>query len=332
MNPKLSDDTVAGLPLSLGRAELLEEIMSTPVLDDRPVAVPSGRHRGWLAPVVAAAVVALLVAGSAWWATTLRTDQQAAIASAPPGAFYALLDADGWTASAAYEYDADAGEVQYTNGTRSLQVDWYPASLYADRTEGGTPDDEVRVLGAPAVLWTYSDDDHKAFSQPVNDHFLEIRGSGLPKADFLTLLDRVRVVTPAEFDAALPDGFVRNAEREHEIARMLDQIADHAHPLLPEGVRRSSITSDQSDPYQLGAEVTGQVTCAWLRQYADARASGDDALAQRAADVLATARDWPVLHRMDGRGDWPESIWELADLAASDDLPADYVDRFGCAG
>ena len=36
MNPKLTDDAVAGLPLHPGRAELLEEIMSTPVLDDRP--------------------------------------------------------------------------------------------------------------------------------------------------------------------------------------------------------------------------------------------------------------------------------------------------------
>ena len=37
MNPKLTDDAVADLPLHHGRAELLEEIMRTPVLDDRPV-------------------------------------------------------------------------------------------------------------------------------------------------------------------------------------------------------------------------------------------------------------------------------------------------------
>ena len=60
MNPQLTDDAVAALPLHAGRAELLEEIMQTPVLDDRPLATPdTRRRRGWLAPVAAAAAICL---------------------------------------------------------------------------------------------------------------------------------------------------------------------------------------------------------------------------------------------------------------------------------
>ena len=69
MNAKLTDDAVAGLPLSHGRAELLEEIMSTPVNDDLPVRTEKPHRRSrWVVPSAAVAVVALVAVGSAWWA------------------------------------------------------------------------------------------------------------------------------------------------------------------------------------------------------------------------------------------------------------------------
>src|SRR3954470_14568262 len=71
--PKLTDDAISRLPLEAGRAELLEEIMST-VAPDRqndtlaePDPVRASRRLRWVAPVAAAAVVAGLAGGTVWW-------------------------------------------------------------------------------------------------------------------------------------------------------------------------------------------------------------------------------------------------------------------------
>ncbi|WP_296605307.1 hypothetical protein [Nocardioides sp.] len=343
MNPKLSDDTVAGLPLSLGRAELLEEIMSTPVLDDRPAPTvrDERRPRGWLVPAAAAAVVAVLAAGTAWWAgsTGRAPESTPPVAAVPePGSFRVVLDAPGWTIESAYEDSKNhSGEVGYVRGDASLQVNWYPASNYEDRFEDrrhitdppsdGTP---VEVLGLTGSMWAYSADDHTTILPVEERHFLEVRGSGMDQEEYLALLGQLRPVDVAGFDAALPEEFVAQSERGDAIGAILDEIAATAGRALPAGVSRSSVSSDQSDPYQLGAEVTGQVACAWVRQYAEARDAGDQDLAQQAVDVMATSRDWPVLDRMDRTGDWPESIWEISDRIAAGDVPEDYTQWLGC--
>ena len=64
---RLTDDVVSGLPLSVARQELLEEIMSTPVIDTvDPATRPPRRTRGWAIAVAAAAAVALVVAVPLW--------------------------------------------------------------------------------------------------------------------------------------------------------------------------------------------------------------------------------------------------------------------------
>ena len=340
MNVCLTDDAVAALPLHQGRAELLEEIMGAPALDDQPV-VALPRRRPWLAPVAAAAVVAALAAGSAWWASGTGPDPEPAppLAATPrTGMFRAVLDAPGWTLDGVYENAGqDTGEIGYRNGDATLKIDWYAASDYADRYESrrhvtdppsdGTPTD---VLGLSGSMWAYADDDHTVI-RPVQDgHFLEIRASGLDEQAYLALLGELRLVDADGFDAALPEGFVSNAERQSRIAGMLDEIARYADPLLPVGVSRASITSDQSDPYQLGAEVTSQVACAWVAQFADATRSGDPARAQEAVDVMTTTRQWPVLKQMSDRGDVPEWIWDMADQMAAGQVPLGW--RPSCRG
>ena len=64
---RLTDDVVSGLPVSVARQELLEEIMSTPVIDtvESPPRPPR-RTRGWAIAVAAAAAVALVVAVPLW--------------------------------------------------------------------------------------------------------------------------------------------------------------------------------------------------------------------------------------------------------------------------
>lgn len=347
MNPQLTDDAVAALPLHAGRAELLEEIMQTPVLDDRPLATPdTRRRRGWLAPVAAAAAVAVLAGGTAWWAGARGPDPETAppvagggpaTAGAPADAYRAVLDAEGWTVEDVYD-DAkqDTGDIGYSKDGASLEVDWYPAAGYESRyddrrhiTDPPSDGSPVDLLGLPSSMWAYSADDHTVIRPVENGHFLEVRGSGLTEQQYVALLGQLRLVDADGFEAALPEGYVTTSERRGQIDEMLDGIAQVAKPLLPAGMDRSSITSDQTDPYHLGADVTGQVACAWVGQFAEATRAGDEFAAQRAVGVMETSYRWPVLKQMDARGDWPEWIWSMADEMTAGQVPPGW--RQSCA-
>lgn len=345
MNAKLTDDAVARLPLSHGRADLLEEIMRTPVLDDRPVRIEQPRRRTrWVVPAAAAAVVAALAIGSAWWTQDdgdrpggSGDDGVQEIAAFPiADGDYVVLDAPGWEVTARYA-DETGGEMTYENGDQYLEFMWGLADSYEGYVEDrrhivkppadGAP---ITILGADAQMWPYSADDHTAIREIENGQWIEFRGSGMREAGYLALLDRLELVDQDAFEASLPEDFVVEDERSAEVDRVLDGIAEFADPLLPAGVQRSSITSDQNDSYQFGAELSGAVACAWLDELVIARQDGDRAREQLAVDVLATAHDWPILAEMNKRGDYPEVLWELADQAVAGQVPEWYAGGLGC--
>src|SRR4051812_11094289 len=71
-NRTITDQQVGGLPIQGGRAELLEEIMSTPVdqvdrAEHQPDDLAPGRARRALATIAAVAAVAVTVGGLATW-------------------------------------------------------------------------------------------------------------------------------------------------------------------------------------------------------------------------------------------------------------------------
>lgn len=337
MNPLLTDDAVARLPLHDARSALVEEIVRTPVAGERPLAAvraSGARHRAWLVPVAVAAAVALLAAGTAWWAN--RPDGRSApppvASTAPVGDGYqAVLDAEGWTMTNVYRDDA-AGEIGYAAGPASVKISWYPARLYRQRLDSrrhltDPPSDgtAVDIAGRTGVMWDYAADDHTALRPVEAGHFLEVRGSGMDQQAYVELLGRLRMVDAAQLDAALPPGFVRDDQRGSQIQQILDGIALYADPLLPAGHDRSEVTSDQSDPYQLGSDVAGRVACDWVAEYDAARRAGDQARAQRAVDVMATSRQWPVLREIADQGDTPEWIWAMADQMAAGQVPPGYL-------
>lgn len=343
MNAKLTDDAVAALPLSHGRADLLEEIMRTPVLDDRPVRTEQPRRRTrWVVPAAAAAVVAVLALGSAWWAQgdgdggSGGTQEVASQPTAGNAGDHVLLTAPGWTVTAMYA-DKTSGEMTYEKGDQSLELMWGPTSSYdgyvEDRryiVEPPADGDPLQILGVDAQMWPYSATDHTAIRAVEHGQWIEFRGSGMSKAAYLALLDQLQLVDTATFEAALPDDFVTEGERTSKVDEVLDEIAAVAHPLLPPGVDRSTITSDQNDSYQFGAELSGAVACAWLDEFADAKRAGAQGRMDTAAAVLATAHDWPVLNRMNASGDYPEVVWQYADEVNAGQVPEGYVDGLGC--
>lgn len=335
MNPLLTDEAVAALPLHNGRAALLEEILGTAAGAGDPAPAYTARvhaHRRWLAAVTAAASVGALAMGSAWWAASLQDDSRPppqAAAAPQPDAYRAVLEAEGWTLASAYEDPGGRmGGVGYRAGSATLSIDWYPASGYAERYDArrritDPPSDgrSVDVLGLRSRMWAYSAVDHTVL-RPVEDgHFLEIRGSGIGEQAFIAVLSRLRLVDAAGFDAALPEGFVNRAERDSRVAALLEGIARYAHPLLPAGVSRASITSEQSDPVQVGSDVANQVTCAWLAQYAKARRAGDQTSAEEAVAVMKTSRKWPVLTQMKDASDVPEWVWAVTDEMSAGQIP-----------
>jgi hypothetical protein len=338
----ISDDHVAELPLHHGRAELLEEIMRTPVLDNRPVAsTPAGPRRiGWLVPVAAAVAVAALVAGSAWWASGHGPGpSEVGVAGAPaPGEYRAVLQAPGWKVDNVY-VDTDSGELSYTKGDLQLEVTWYPASSYDDYVEDrrhiteppadGMP---IQVLGRSAQMWAYNAQDHAAIREVQEGHWLELRASGMGKAAYLALLDQLRLVDQAGFEAAMPETFVDGSERQEAVEGILAGIGRYVDPLIPPHSQRAGFSSDQNDPYHLGVDVAGAVACEWIAEFADARSAGDQQRMDRAATVLATSHEWPVLKRMADQGGYAEVLWQLADEVTAGQVPDWYADGLGCEG
>lgn len=347
MNWRISDDAVGRLPIASGRAELLEEIMSTPVTD-RPTAPASTaprRRTTWLVPIAAAAAVAAVATGPLWWPAGDGTSPAPAGPAAPaapadpspgPATYRAVLDQPGWTVTHAYEgAEGEGGEVSYERGRALLEVHWRSGDTYEayveDRRHSVDPPADgapLPVLGLTAQRWSYSDDDHTVI-RPVEDGFLlEVRGSGMPLDAFEDLLDELRLVDEQGFEEALPDTFVTAGERAAVVEDMLDGIAEASGQERRPG--EEGITSDQVDRYQLGADVAGQVACAWLEELRAARRLGETERVQTAVDVLASSRRWPVLLEMDARGDYPEAVWGYADTAARGEVPEGFRGGLGC--
>ncbi len=349
MIPKLTDDAVAELPLGAGRAELLEEIMST-VAPDRQTPEPPAptRHRSrWLVPLAAAAVVAGIAGTSLWW--TGPGDDHGrggtpSVATQPDeSGFRAVLDAPGWTVSATESGDDGYGEVNYDKGGgftekggASFTITWYHADSYADYVtdrehivDPPAPGEPVEVLGLDGQLWAYSADDHTVIREVQDGHWMEFRGTGMDEAAYRTLLGQLRIVGLTDYEAALPDDYVSKAERRDAALAIVSGITDAAGAGWPGG-QAPNLASSQQDPYQLGAEVSGRYTCAWLGEFAAAQAAGDDVRAAEAAHVLGTSRQWPVLQQMNARGDYPEVVWEYADEVVAGRVPDGYKQGLGC--
>ncbi|GAA3827405.1 hypothetical protein [Nocardioides panacisoli] len=330
-SPKLTDEAVSRLPIQEGRADLLEEIMAipteTPVTTDDLAERRESRRRRWLPALGAAAAVAAIAAAVA---VPRLLDGGTTAAhlpvAAPGGGEIAVLQAPGWQLVNADSVDEGGGEISYQSGDETLDIDWRPADQYdsylTDRQDIGKAE-KVTVLGKPSLLWAYSAEDHTVIRPVVGDFMLEFRGSGMDEAAYRSLLGHLLAIDPADLDSYLPDSFVTDDERPDVIAQMLAPIP------VPDGFDKD-IQSDEIERYQLGAQVTGAVTCAWLDEYVAAKQDGDKAAMQQAVDAMATSRDWPILKEMRPEGGWSQVIWQFADELAAGTVPEDYAGQIGC--
>lgn len=329
---RITDEGVRRLPLSEGRAALLEEIMSQPTAlapdptpDTDPASAGRRRWTRWALPVAAAAAVAAVVVVP----QTLGDDEapeQPPAAAAPGSGEIAVLDLPGWELESASVDEEYGGELDYENGAQTLEIHWRPAASYGDyvvdRDDIG-PREQVEVLGEPALLWSYSGTDHTTIRDVVGDFTLEVRGQGMREPAYLALLDELTAIDPADLDEHLPEEYVTAAERPGAIAAILADIP------VPDGFD-SDIATEEISRYQLIADVTGAVTCAWLDQWRDGRKlSSTTAVADEAVEAMATSRDWDALQEIAQEGGWSSGIWQLADGMTAGELPEG--DLMGCA-
>jgi hypothetical protein len=336
MIPKLTDDAISMLPLESGRAELLEEIMTT-VAPDRqtePTSNPTPRRNRWVAPLAAAAVVAGLAGGTLWWQQHRpeQDDPSRVAALGLPEGQAVVLDAPGW------KVDSLGGDgIQFRKGDANLEVTSYAAKDYDSYVEDRehivdppAPGAPVTVLGRPGQLWAYSPDDHTVIREVEDGHWLEFRGQGMDQDAYLALLGKLRLTSDAEFDAALPDDYVTKDERDIAAEQILGEIRNVSNAGFPDGSSLQLGAGESKDYYQFGAEVVAQYTCAWLEDFENAKAHGQQARAEEAARVLGTSRQWPILKQMNADGGYSEVVWELADQAVAGQVPDWYREGLGC--
>lgn len=339
----ISEAEVGAFDFEQAEAELMSEITGSPALSD--VAdldtarqgrlrrhLTRGRVVAALAGAAAAVAVTMIGVGSfggderpAFAAEAIR------VAEENPRL---LVTEPGWSVTRADEFTADSGEMTFSNGQDELELFWRPAGDYKSSLRVRTREastTEIELLGRSATLFTF-DGYFTTLLPPQGRIFLEIRGDDpISLEAYRELLASLRPTDVETWLAAMPASVVRPMDRAATVDEMLEEIP------LPPGLDVDKLRSGDtlSDRYQLGAQVTGAVACAWLDRWTAAIAAGDTSGAAEAKRAMATAPTWPILREMNAQGDFPKVVWDWAEdrLGSSGLGPntsRDYNSALGC--
>jgi hypothetical protein len=326
---------------------LLEEIMSTPELESITT-TPPRRSLTWrLAGAAVAAAVAAVVA-----ATTLMPDQPpqndtwtgavglpSGDAGGAGGGYQLdlkaaeghprlLIDRPGWKVTTVYGFAEEQGTIVFQNGNREVEMTWYPdeqyQGFYEDRLKVSKPG-TATVAGTSASVFTYTKTDTAVMLKPRDGAFVELRAQGPTRTEFDELLAHVVRVDAEAFLKALPPEVVTPGRVGEEAAKILADVP------IPPGFDVAAVeVGGANDPYQFGAAVTGQVSCAWIAEWIRADEADDDKARRLAATALRSSHRWKVLNDMNDEGDYPEMVWRVADQVAGGDVPERYKEGLDC--
>jgi len=297
------------------------------------------RSLSFAVPVVAVVAVAAVASGAllgrgsdAAWASAVQ------VARAAPRL---VVSEPGWSVMRADEFSADDGGMTFARGDQRLELRWGPGRDYAVAVEKRNFDQDS--LGTLPV----AGDSARVFRYPVTNDFTAIwlRGSqtiearGIaPSVDaFKATVASLRKVDVDTWLSAMPDSVVKPASRSEVVGEMLADVP------LPDGFDAASLRRGDAirDRYQLGAQVTGAVACAWIDRWIVARRADDDGGVRRAVTAMASSTSWPILLEMDEEGDYPEVLWELAGAMGANStmsggkpltIEESYRSALGCPG
>jgi hypothetical protein len=373
----LPDPRAAELPLAAATDELRAAITSRDptaahqVGDDRVSAAGGRRPRsrrlgGRRVALVAAAAVTVAVVlaalpdrgGRGGGPAPAFGAEAVRFAEASP---LVLLKADGWRVEYADESSKDEGELHFRTGPTPprqttpqfagdtgpvpadvtvAQLNWRGGTLESwtkDRGYDAQVSTTAPVLGTTAHVYQYrgGTPGHRDITAlfRYDDRVLEFRAGAADVPAFTALLAGLTRVDAGTWLSAMPASVVKAADRGSAIAEMLKGVP--VPPGFdPADIKGADLTKDR---YQLGAAVTGLVSCRWLQRWAKARRTGDTAAVDQAVAAMATAKDWPILEEMQQEGDYPRILWQYADAMRSGQVKGGSLEEgassaLGCSG
>jgi hypothetical protein len=349
----VTDHDIARRTRHLPFDELCEEIMTTSTPMDRPqpseppaiatatrVAATARRRRGRsrLLLAAAAAIVAAVAIG-AIVNSGLRTEPvwAAELVEFAESSPLMLIDDPSWNVVYADGY-GNEGEMRFSDEVREADLFWRAGELSTwldDRLNSGEERGTVDIAGATATIVQYTGaEDYTALWQD-DGHVLEFRTTSSSVEEFSDLLGSLVTVDVDRWLSAMPASVIATAHQPEAIAGMLDGIP------LPVGFDPDALAvdTDIKDRYQLGAQVVGQVSCAWIEQWLAANEAGDTVAARQALDAMDTSSGWPIVQEMNEEGAYGSVLQSYVDSmhaggGASDDEPplADqYINGLGCS-
>ena len=139
-------------------------------------------------------------------------------------------------------------------------------------------------------------------------YVLELKAAVPDIAAFEERLDWLTRVDSQTWLDAMPAKVVKAADHDAAVREMLKGIP------VPKGFTPSQIPDEglTTDRYQVGASVTGIVSCLWFRQWGEARRAGDGKAEAEAERAMATSKHWAILREMAKDGAYPQTVWQLA--------------------
>jgi hypothetical protein len=237
-----------------------------------------------------------------------------------------LVTAPGWRVTDAGEFEPRQGETTFSDGRRTLTLNWYTARLYRqmlrDRAQVSPPQ-HSRLLGRTATTVDYGRNEYATILAPIGPVFVEVRGRLGGRAAYETVVHSLRPVDVDTWLAAMPAGVVTPAGRAAVVERMLRGIP------YPPGFDPAGLESRTAvlDHYALGVKVADAIACGWVESWLAARKAGDAAAARAAVDAMASSHHWPLLLRMaraakrrsppdlrssPAASGWSQNIWHAA--------------------
>lgn len=333
-----------------GLAVLVEDAPLAPEFDDltvtraRPVA-PAKATPSAVAGLAAAAVLGIFVSGAIWIGqggepSELATDPPTAssstsavtvatLADVAPGGFpHVLLDTPNWSVtyidynegtSEEVNEDYAVSTILWSDGSAEAELrmnsGWHAdfEALVADRMNSGQQLADQPIWNTTATVVTQNGTSGYVAIWVSNAVEYEFLIHGTDEATFRTLLSSLVQVPEDEWIATLPDDGSIVTDRSEAIAAYLEDV-----PLPPDFEAASLAEGPIEHWYQVAAKTIAAVSCGWVEQWVDAKASGDTQAEQAAVDAMATSHDWKVLNDMRSEGDFPEVIWEYADAMSGD--------------
>jgi hypothetical protein len=216
-----------------------------------------------------------------------------------------LVTAPGWKVVRADEFEADSGELTFSNGSHDFEVHWYPAHYYGgylrDRASVSDPVTGT-LLGQRSTTVHYGHTEYATMLSPQGHVFIEVRGDLGSKRGYEEILDSLRPVDVDTWLGAMPASTVMPDARAAAVAEMLRGI-----PLPPAfdatGLQNEGSISNHD---VLAMKVTFAVACGWVESWLTARAAGDGAAAREAVDAMASSPTWPIIRLT--QGPWSSNI------------------------